>query len=141
MSLYNYLVKSDVSGTEIRWDFRREEEEQLYNLLKGIGLRKYLEFVRGNLKDILKYISLSPSQRKQKTWVNHPDNLLIRCAALQIADITRSFLLDIREVSDIVDGGSYRSFEAAVAQGIAPLILQYPLSKFPFDGFDNPFRS
>lgn len=137
MSLYNYLVKSDVSGTEIRWDFHQEEVAQLYNLLKETGLSNYYVFVQDNLQDILRYIRISPSQRTQKKWVNHPQNLLIRCAALQIADSANTLLLDIQEVAHIVDRGSYREFEAVVAQGVANLILNLPLHKFPFQGFDK----
>ena len=137
MSLYNYLVKSDVSGTEIRWDFHQEEVAQLYNLLKETGLSNYYVFVQDNLQDILRYIRISPSQRTQKKWVNHPQNLLIRCAALQIADSASTLLLDIQEVAHIVDKGSYREFEAVVSQGVANLILNLPLHKFPFQGFDK----
>lgn len=137
MSLYNYLVKSDVSGTEIRWDFHQEEVAQLYNLLKETGLSNYYVFVQDNLQDILRYIRISPSQRTQKKWVNHPQNLLIRCAALQIADSANTLLLDIQEVAHIVDKGSYREFEAVVSQGVANLILNLPLHKFPFQGFDK----
>jgi hypothetical protein len=139
MSLYNYLVKSDVSGTEIRLDFQQEEVKQLYSTLKGLGLQKYRDFVQDNLPDILKYIALSRSQRKQKKWANHPDNILIRCAALQITDTTHLFLQNIQEVSGIVDSGSYRSFEIVVSREIAPLFFSNPFEEFPFDEYDCPF--
>lgn len=139
MSLENYLVKSNVSAVEIRSDFRSEQVEQLYNLVKEIGREKYFYFFRDNLEDILKYISLSPSQRRQKKWVNHPDNLLIRLASLQISDVTSDFLHNIADISFVVDSGSYRDFHTIVARQMAPLMMNRSIFHFPFDGFDNPF--
>lgn len=98
MSLENYLVKSDVSATEIRCTFHREEVEQLYKTLQAKGYDEYLSFVRLNLKDILKYISLSPSQREQNKWINHPEQLLLRFAALQISEIVLGFQIDNSEI-------------------------------------------
>ena len=66
MSLENYLVKSNVAAEEIRYDFHPEEVSQLYSLLKEKGYDWYFAFVQNNLKDILRYISLAPSQRQQK---------------------------------------------------------------------------
>lgn len=139
MSLYNYLAKSSGSAEEIRYNFRPEEVEQLYNLLRGKGFYVYFDFVRNNLKDILKYISLSESQRKQKKWTNHPDQLLLRFAALQIAEATVKLLNDILDIVYIVDAKSYRAFLATCANGLAPLLLDTPLDNFQFDGYDNPF--
>jgi hypothetical protein len=139
MSLESYLAKSHERGAEIRWDFPKEQQQPLYNLLKEIGLKKYLGWIRAHLPDILKYISLSPSQRGQKKWTNHPDILLIRCAAIQISDVTEKFLIDIEPIAAIVDNGSYRQFHAVITQGLAPLMLSFPFAKFPFEGFDNPF--
>ena len=139
MSLYNYLVESNRPYEEIRYDFRPEEVQQLYNLLLKIGGSQFRDFVVEHLTDILKYISLSPSQRLQKKWVNHPENLLIRFAALQISASTVSFLSDAEDIADFVDRGSYRSFHAVIAQALAPFLLKMPLFRFPFEGFDNPF--
>lgn len=141
MSLENYLAKSSGSYEEISWSFDREQVEELYNLLKEIGLEKYFSFVREHQTDILKYISLSPSQRLQKKWVNHPQILLIRFAALQISGATVSFLSDIREAAWIVDRGSYREFHSVIATGLMPLMMTFHFRKFPFDGFENPFLS
>lgn len=139
MSLENYLAKSNVTYQEILWGFDREQVQQLYNLLKNLGLEKYFAFVREHQQDILKYISLSPSQRSQKKWVNHPDNMLIRFAALQISSSTVSFLDDIHEVIWIVDGGSYRDFHTVIASGLMPLMMSFQFRSFPFDGFESPF--
>jgi len=66
MSLENYLVKSNVSESEIHSTFSQKAPAQLYNLLKEKGYRWYLEFLEANLPDILKYISLPPSRRQAK---------------------------------------------------------------------------
>lgn len=139
MSLQNYLVKSDVSATEIRCTFHKEEVEQLYMTLKEKGYEEYLGFVRQNLKDILKYISLSQSQREQKKWINHPENLLLRFAALQISETVLEFQSDICEIDQIVDKGSYRKFHSVIADALAPMLLFQPLNKFPFEGYESPF--
>lgn len=139
MSLYNYLVKSSVSAEEIRCNFHREEVEQLYNLLREKGYDAYFDFVKNNQKDILRYIALSDSQRRQKKWINHPQQLLLRFAALQIAEITVKFQNDILDISNIVDSGSYRNFLATCADGLAPLLLSVPLGEFPFEDYNNPF--
>lgn len=139
MSLENYLVKSDVSATEIRCTFHREEVEQLYKSLQAKGYDEYLSFVRLNLKDILKYISLSPSQREQNKWINHPEQLLLRFAALQISEIVLGFQLDICDIAQIVDKGSYRKFHSVIATALAPLLFAQPLTEFPFEGYDSPF--
>lgn len=140
MSLENYLLSESKAAQEIRWDFRPEEVSQLYSLLKGLGYERYLDFVRRSLKDILRYISLSPSQRTQKKWINHPDALLLRFASLQIAEITLKFLRDSVGASRIVDHDSYRKFHTVFANALAPLLLDPELLRsFPFEGFDNPF--
>ena len=139
MSLENYLVKSDVSATEIRCTFHREEVERLHKTLKEKGYDEYLSFVRLNLKDILKYISLSPSQREQKKWINHPDGLLLRFAALQISETVLQFQLDICDIVLTVDKGSYRKFHSVIANALAPLLFVQPLTEFPFEGYDSPF--
>ena len=141
MSLHNYLVKSNVPYQEIWSDFDLEQVQQLYNQLKDLGYRKYHAFVVEHQKDILKYISLSHSQRQQKKWVNHSDNLLIRLASLQISAATVQLLDDIQQIELIVDGGSYRQFHSAVADGVLSLTLAMPLSDFPFEDFENPFLS
>ncbi|MBD5346509.1 MAG: hypothetical protein HDR92_05200 [Bacteroides sp.] len=140
MSLEGYLLSESKSAQEIRWDFHPGEVSQLYNLLQESGYEKYLAFVRHNLKDILRYIALSPSQRTQKKWINHPDGLLLRFAALQIAELTERFLKDSVGASRIVDRDSYRKFHAVFANSLAPLLLDPDvLRNFPFDGFDLPF--
>jgi hypothetical protein len=141
MSLENYLAKSHERGQEIRLAFPKEQQQPRCNLLKEIGWKKYLCWVREHLEDILKYISLSPSQREKKKWANHPDILLIRCAAIQISGAAEQFLSDIEPIAGIVDNGSYRQFHTVIAQGIAPLMLSFPLAKFPFEGVDNPFQT
>ena len=138
MSLENYLVRSDVSETEIRCSFRQEEVSQLHTLLKEKGFDWYRDFLT-NLSDILKYIALPPSRREAKKWVAHPDALLLRFAALQISAITVQFQLDIDGIAGIVDFGSYRSFPSVIANGLAPLLLGSPLKEFPFEGYDSPF--
>ncbi len=141
MSLENYLVKSDVSATEIRCTFLREEVEQLYMTLKAKGYDDYLAFVRQNLKDILKYISLSPSQRTQKKWINHPEGLLLRFAALQLSETVLSFQSDICDIARIVDKDSYRKFHSVIANALVPLLFAQPLKEFPFEGYNSPFVS
>lgn len=138
MSLYNYLVKSNGPCEEIRCDFRQGEVEQLYSILRGIGYRKYCAFVQEHLPDILKYIGLSPSQRGQKKWVNHPHSLLIRYAALQISCATVQLLEDIRLIDTVVDSGSYRKFHSIIADALAQQIVDPPLMRFP-GGYPNPF--
>lgn len=139
MSLENYLVRSDVSETEIRCSFRQEEVSQLHTFLKEKGFDWYRDFLTTNLSDILKYIALPPSRREAKKWIAHPDGLLLRFAALQISAITVQFQLDIDGIAGIVDSGSYRSFHSVIANGLAPLLLGSPLKEFPFEGYDSPF--
>lgn len=141
MSLENYLIKSTGNYQEIRWEFKSDDIESLYKQLKEIGYKEYLDFVRKHLMDILKYISLSQSQRNQKKWTNHPDNLLIRFAALQISGETLDLLSDMHPVAFIVDKGSYREFHSVIANALAQRLIGYPFLQFPFDGFDNPFLS
>lgn len=140
MSLYNYLARSCEPAQEIRSDFDQEQCEQLYKHVKALGYKKYHAFVLEHLSDILKYISLSHSQRQQKKWVNHPDNLLIRLAALQISCSTNQFLQDIEPIVQIVDSGSYRQFHSAIAAGVAAMLKKDVLKLFPFEEFDNPFE-
>lgn len=139
MSLENYLVRSDVSETEIRCSFRQEEVSQLHTLLKEKGFDWYRGFLATNLPDILKYIALPPSRREAKKWTARPDALLLRFAALQISAITVQFQSDIDDIAEIVDSGSYRSFHLVIADALAPLLLVSPLKKFPFEGFGSPF--
>lgn len=141
MSLENYLLSESRPAQEIRWDFRPEEVSQLYNLLRERGFDGYLAFVRDNLKDILRYMSLSPSQRTQKKWINHPDGLLLRCATLQISEITLRFLGGIADIAMIVDSGSYRKFHSVVADTLVPMLLNPDLFRvLPFDDMqENPF--
>ena len=141
MSLQNYLLSESKPAQEIRWDFRPEEVSQLYTLLRERGFDGYLAFVRGNLKDILRYMSLTPSQRTQKKWLNHPDGLLLRCAALQISEITGRFLEGVADIAMIVDSGSYRNFHSVVANTLVPMLLNPDLFRtLPFDREqDNPF--
>ncbi len=140
MSLENYLVKSRAVFQEIRSDFSPEEKQELYNRLKALGYEQYRVFVEKHLEDILKYISLSPSQRGQKKWVNRPDALLIRMAASQISCLTQQLCCDIEPITRIVDSGSYRQFHSEMPQGVAQLVISYPLMTF-FHGFQNPFLS
>lgn len=141
MSLENYLAKASVSYSEIQWDFSLEPEEvqKLYNRAKEIGYTQYLDFVQEHRIEIVTYIGLSPSQRQQKKWINHPEKLLIRLAALQICDAASSLLLDIRGVASVVDSGSYRKFQSIVCDGVSSLLLTPFLSLFPFEGFESPF--
>jgi len=141
MSLDNYLAKSGEVYGEIRLEISPEQVEQLYFRVKELGYNQYRVFVKEHLADILKYISLSRSQREQKKWVNHPDILLIRLAALQISAATAKLQNGIDQIAYIVGRGSYRQFHAAMADGLAPLLLEYPLARFPFEGCDNPFLS
>jgi hypothetical protein len=138
MSLYSYLVKSNGVFEEMRWDFSPEEIQQLYTLLKELGFSQYRAFVQEHLQEILKYISLSPSQRKQKKWVNHPDILLIRMAALQISFATVQMCCDIQEINDVVNQDSYRKFHAVMAAGLAAQLTHPPFRNF-FRDYDNPF--
>ena len=139
MSLQNYLVKSDVSAVEIHCTFSREEVAQLHKSLQAKGYEQYLLFVRQNLKDILKYISLSQSQRQQKKWTNHPEEQLLRFAALQLSRTVLEFQSDICDISQIVDKGSYRKFHSVIANALVPLLFAQPLKEFPFEGYDSPF--
>lgn len=133
MSLENYLLKSNAPAQEIRYDFSAQEVEQLYNLVSSLQFAEYREFVREYLQDIQKYISLSPSQRKQKKWVGHPHNLLIRMAALQIADETVRLLNNIFEIVYVVDSGSYRKFHSIIAEGLSDVLAEIsPFATFPF---------
>lgn len=139
MSLENYLVKSNVTESEIRSTFSPKEPGQLYNLLKEKGYRWYLEFLAANLQDILKYISLPPSRRQAKKWTARPDELIFRFAALQISVITLQFEIDILGITAILDRGSYRDFHSVFADALAPMLLFRPWKTFPFDGYDSPF--
>lgn len=141
MSLYNYLVKSSVQLEEIQSSFSREEVKQLYTFLKESGYEKHFFFVKEHRTDILKYISQSDSQRHSKKWMNNPDLLSIRFAALQLSSATVRLLSDIEPVAEVVDSGSYRSFHSIVAVGVANLLFARSLADFPFEGFDNPFFS
>lgn len=138
MSLHNYLARSTVPFEEIRSGFDHEQVQQLYNLLKELGCGQYLCLVQEHQTDILKYISLTSSQRNQKRWVNHPDILLIRFAAYQISLATVKLLDDIEPIVHIVDGGSYRAFHSTIADALFESVLYSPLLAF-FDGYDNPF--
>lgn len=141
MSLENYLVKSSVSYEEILFEFHSEEKQQLYNLLKELGYDQYREWFHLHLSEAVKYIGLSRSQRMQKKWVNHPDNLLIRLAALQISHSALIFQNDIVKVDAIVDGGSYRQFHAVIAEGVANLITRTAVTYYyPFPCNKDPFR-
>lgn len=139
MSLENYLVKSNVSESEIRSTLSQKAPAQLYNLLKEKGYRWYLEFLEANLPDILKYISLPPSRRQTKKWTERPDELIFRFAALQISVITLKFETDILDIASILDRGSYREFHSVFADALAPMLLFQPWKTFPFDGYDSPF--
>lgn len=139
MSLENYLVRSHEPAVEIRNAFGKEEIEQLYNLVKEIGYKQYGHFFVENIQEIVKYISLTPSRRAQKKWVNSPNILLIRLAALQISLSTVSLTNDIVPITKIVDRGSYRDFHSVVAASVALLLKKQPLFSFPFDGWENPF--
>lgn len=138
MSLQNYLAKSDGPFEEIRYAFRPEEVVQLYKLLRETGYKKHCAFVREHLPDILKYIGLSPSQREQKKWVNHPHNLQIRIAALQISHATILLLEDIQPICTVVDSGSYRKFHSIVADALGQTIVGSPLCLFLRE-YPNPF--
>lgn len=140
MSLENYLAKSNTPAVEIRYAFSREEVEQLYKTLQEIGFSSYLRFVRENLSDILKYIGLSDSQRSQKKWVNHPQNLLLRMAALQISDAAVEFQQEAYPICGIVDSGSYRKFHAVIAGALSDFLINPPLLVFPFEGYADPFE-
>jgi hypothetical protein len=140
MSLGNYLAKANGPYTEILYDFSDDETQQLYKILKDTGYSKHLSFVNGNLEDIKKYISLSPSQRQQKKWKNHPNSLLIRFCALQLSAATVKLLDKLYPIAHIVDGGSYRDFHSTVADGLSQVVLTHPFSFFPFSK-TNPFAS
>lgn len=141
MSLGSYLDKAGESGQEIEWAFSSEEIQKLYNLLKEIGFLEYRKFVKLNREAIAKYLSLSPSQRNQKKWVNHSDNLLIRFAALQLSNSTAVFQSDIYDLCSVVDGGSYRKFHAILASALITQHTDHLYMDFPFEGYDNPFFS
>lgn len=139
MSLQNYLDRASGFLTEIQSNIQREEAELLYNRLKEIGYDQYLAFVEANQTDILKYLSLSPSQRRQKKWLNHPDILLIQLAAIQISYSTDVLLKGIAMLSlDVETGVSYRYFHAKVAEHLLDRILYLPFSRFSVNG-ENPF--
>lgn len=138
MSLGNYLAKSDGPYSEIIYDFFPEEIQQLTTLLKENGYVKHMSFINENLEDIQKYISLSPSQRKQKKWKNHPNSLWIRFSALQLSAATVKLVSDIHPISYIVDGGSYREFHSVIASGVSTLLLSHPFTYYPFSE-KNPF--
>lgn len=133
MSLDNYLVRSNEPFEEMQNDFLQEDIQQLYNHVKTLGYAGYLSFVREHLEDILKYVGLTQSQRRQKKWINHPDIVLIRWAAIQASGGTVRFLNEVRPITMIVDQGSYRSFLATVASALVPRILKSPFEVFPFE--------
>lgn len=141
MSLRNYLVKSDGPYEEILGSFHREEIVQLYNQLKADGSLSHYNYVESNLPDILEYISKSPSQRNQKKWLKRDDLLHLRFSALQISFATVKFLSDILPSEGIVDCGSYRNFHSVYADALGNFWFDFPLSKFPFEGFPNPFQA
>jgi len=138
MSLENYLSRSDGPYSEIFYDFLPEEIQQLAAFLKETGYIKHISFIKENLDDIQKYISLSPSQRQQKKWKNHPQNLWIRFAALQLSAATVELVSGIHPISYIVDGGSYREFHSIMANGLSTLLLSHPFAYYPFSD-KNPF--
>lgn|GEM_PF-2944178 len=140
MSLDNYLVKSNGPAVEIRSGFDHEQVQLLYSRVKETGRKQYYAFVKAHLPDILKYIRLTPSQRKQKKWVNHPDSLLIRLAALQLSESVVGVLNDLWPIAHLVDKGSYRAFHAAFADALGPELLCFSFFEFPFEGFYNPFE-
>ncbi|NCI45035.1 hypothetical protein [Sediminibacterium soli] len=138
MSLGNYLSKSDGPYSEIFYDFLPEEIQKLAVILKENGYVKHMSFINENLDDIQKYISLSPSQRQQKKWKNHPNSLWIRFSALQLSAATVKLVSGIYPISYIVDGGSYREFHSIVANGLSVLLLSHPFTYYPFSD-KNPF--
>jgi hypothetical protein len=139
MSVQNYLLKSSVSAEEIRMDFRPEEVSQLYKALRALGPAAYLAFVKDNLADILRYISLSLSQRRQKKWSAHPNALLLRFAALQVSESVLQLQAYLSDVTTLVDGGSYRKFHAEFAKNVMYWLFSQPLRSFPFENYGNPF--
>ncbi|MGR3790698.1 hypothetical protein ACUXZJ_07280 [Flavobacterium sp. TN-1] len=144
MSLENYLLKSNAPAQEIRYAFSEQEVEQLYNLVSTMKFPEYLRFVGENLEDIQKYTAITDSQRKQKKWVNHSKNLLIRMAALQLADATVEFLNDICDIALVVDSGSYRKFHSIISTGLFDKILCNPFFYFPFQEDEyspNPWKT
>lgn len=139
MSLRSYLEKAYEPEMEIRSAFRPEEIEQVFRQLQEIGFSKYFSFVKEHQADILKYIRLTPSQRQQKKWISHPQNLLLRLAALQISEATVELQTEIIEVADVVDRGSHRSFHSILAGGVCNLLLSCPFYYFPFEEYKSPF--
>ena len=140
MSLKNYLVKSNESYLEILWDFRPEQVEELYKLLLKKGHVEYHTFCGKNIQDIHTYIGLSPSQRRQKKWVNRPDALEFRFAALQAAHSAVAFLDRMLAAADLVDGGSYRKFLEETSRALYCKEVQFPFyAIWPFDQLKNPF--
>lgn len=144
MNLENYLSKANEPFQEILSDFfdNPEQVEQLYKRVKAIGGNQYLYFVQEHQEDILRYIGLTPARRAQKKWVNHPDILLIRLAALQISRVTVQLLAGIRTALFVpATNGSYREFHAAFAAEVYPAIQMNPFAYFPFQEYENPFFS
>lgn len=139
MSLDNYLDKAGEAGQEIEWGFSAEEIQRLYTLLSDCGYAEHLKFVVDNHKDIVKYLSLTPSRREQKRWADHPNNLQLRFAALQLSNSTVAFQDDIFDLRWMLDRGSYREFHATLAQAVMNQHLELPFAEFPFEDFDNPF--
>lgn len=140
MSLYSYLSKSSSIYYELEDNFEEGEIMEVHKLLIDIKVQGYFSFVANNIDDIQKYISLSPSQRKQKKWLNHKDNLLIRFAALQISFATVEMIKDLHPLGGVLDGGgSYRSFHSITADALSNQLLRQPLFYFPFSSFTNPF--
>ncbi|RGS35837.1 hypothetical protein DWX97_14310 [Bacteroides cellulosilyticus] len=140
MSLENYLAKSNGPYEEILWEFRNDEIVQLYNQLRTEGFGEHFVYVKEHLTDILKYISLSPSQREQKKWTKRPDLLMFRFSALQISYSTVKFLSDASPMAQIVDSDSYRKFHSLFANLIGNIAVVNPLLSFPFADYPNPFR-
>lgn len=140
MSLDNYLAKAQTQTAEIRlaFDVAPSQVEQLYTRLQEIGFAQYVGFVLEHLADIHKYISLSDSQRKQKKWVNYPDGVLLRFAALQISVATVKLQNNIAGIAYLVNGGSYRNFHSEMAGGVCGILAQPPLRYWPFDQHKSP---
>lgn len=140
MSLENYLAEAQKQTREIRWAFVVDpsQVEQLDTRIREIGFARYVDFVREHLGDIHKYISLSDSQRKQKRWINYPDGVLLRFAALQISVATVKLQNDIAGIAYLVNGGSYRDFHSEMARGVCGLLEQPPLRYWPFDQHESP---
>lgn len=132
MSLENYLLKSNGPAIEIRYDFNPDEIEQLYKIVCNLKLSDYMVFIRDNSQDIHKYIKLTPSQRKRKKWLNHPQNLLLRMAALQVSEVTFEYTSDLTPICSVVDSGSYRKFHSIFVGAFLDYYFSNPFVEFPF---------